>query len=53
MLCSPLGVRGLQELELAMVCTPVSHLVDFKSGKVHKTGKSAPYAGAPSPSVKG
>ena len=45
--------QGLQELEMAMVDTPVSWLVDLMLAGVHKTSESAPPSGAPSPSLKG
>ena len=45
--------KGLQELELAMVGTPRSWLVDLMSAGVHKAGEPDPLSGAPSPSVEG
>ena len=45
--------EGLQELELAMLGTPASWLVDLMSAKVHKAGESAPPSSrAPSPNVE-
>ena len=46
--------KGIQELELAMVGTPASWLVDIMSAGVHKAGELAPPSPqAPSPSVEG
>ena len=45
---------GLQELEVAMVCIPVSQLVDLVTVGVNKASELAPTSsGAPSPSVEG
>ena len=51
MLCSLPRVR-LWELELAMVGTPVSQLVDLMSTKVHEVVESPPSSSTPFPSVE-
>ena len=44
--------EGIQKLELAMVGTPASQVVDLMSTSIHEAGKIAPPSSwAPSPSV--
>ena len=45
--------EGFQDLELPMVGTPASQLVDLISARVHEASELAPpFSGAPSPSVE-
>ena len=46
--------EGVQELDLAMVITPVSWLVDLVSGEIHEAGRLAnPSSSVPFPTVEG
>ena len=44
--------EGLQELEMALMATPVSQLVDLVAAWVHGADESSPSSGAPSPSAE-
>ena len=45
--------EGLQEMEMALMGTPVKQLVDLMEARVHKAEKlTPPSSGAPSPSME-